>query len=347
MLTRYCRKILRLLFCFGILINFSAKQSTGQELGKNFAILIGGTGWSEEYSEKYYRYLLETRKAMVDKFGFDPENVIVLAEEIPAEENYVNDISRSENIRNQFDILAGRVTDKDHIYVILFGHGSFDGVIAKFNIPGRDLSSSDFAKFMDSLKANRIIFVNTTQSSFPFIASLSAHNRIIITATKSGTQKTETRFPGYFVEALNSPASDLDKNGNLTVLEVFTYSSEMTSRWFEERNHLATEHPQLEDTGDRQAFRLEELEENAEGILASITYFKRRAAVVSSLSSPADSALFELLVKQEQVELEIANLKTAKNQYAEVEYYERLEVLLINLARISEEIEKIKKSVDF
>ena len=332
------------LYCGVLLLHVSLQTVFGQETGKNYALLIGGTGWSEEYSTKYHRFLLESRRALIDRFQFHESDVVVLAEDIPDGESYVTGISNAENIRAQFGLFAGKVTPDDYILIILFGHGSFNGSTAKFNIPGRDLSDTDFAELLNQLTAKRIIFVNTTQSSFPFIPVLSAENRIIISATKSGTQTNETHFPGFFVEALTSAASDLDKNGNLTLLEVFTYSSDMTARWFEEANHLATEHPQLEDTGDKQSYRLSELEENAEGLLASITYFKRRiSAANTQVAADGDSTLLKLLLQQEQFELDIVTLKSRKNQLAETNYYESLETLLISLARVNEEIEKIKK----
>ena len=312
-----------------------------QELNTSYALLISGAGWNEEYGVKYQQYLFDTRKSLIERFGFHKENVIVLAETIPSDVDYVTAVSEAENIYAQFAELAKKATSKDFIYVILFGHGSYDGKAAKFNIPGRDLSDAEFAELIGQLKAGRIIFINTTQSSFPFIDALSAPNRIIITATKSGTEKIETRFPEFLVEALTSSASDMDKNGDVSLLEVFTYASNRTALWYEQSNHLATEHPQLEDTGDKNAFRAAELEKNNEGNLAAVTFLKRRTAGITAAAS--DSAVVRLLLEQEKVEQEIAELKTSKASLSEQEYYTRLEALLIRLAKISEELEKIKK----
>ncbi len=140
-----------------------------------------------------------------------------------------------------------------------------------------------------------------------------------------------------------SPASDVDKNGDLSVLEVFKFASEKTVRFFEDNNHLATEHPQLEDTGDRRSFRYAEFESNAEGNLASATYLKRRRDVLSNtVSEKFDSELLELMEQQEQIEFDISELKSAKQDMSEQEYFERLENLLIKLSLLTEELENKK-----
>ena len=246
------RKSIR--FIFGLFWFFILTSGFGLAQNKEgkFAVLIGGSGWNEEYSSKYKKFLLETKRALIENFDFSGSPIFVLAGSVPAGDKQFNGESRAERIRSLFKSIAESVTPDDNLFVILFGHGSYDSKNGKFNIPGRDLTDADFAAILSGINSNRLIFINTTQASFPFIQALSNQKRIVITATKSGTQKTETVFPAYLVTALRDPASDLDKNGDLSVLEIFSYASDMTERFFGENNHLATEHPQLEDTGGRQ-----------------------------------------------------------------------------------------------
>jgi hypothetical protein len=52
---------------------------------------------------------------------------------------------------------------------ILIGHGTTgEGDEAKFNLPGPDLKSAEWADLLKSMPA-RIVFVNTTGGSFPFM----------------------------------------------------------------------------------------------------------------------------------------------------------------------------------
>jgi len=312
-----------------------------QTAGKKYALLIGGLGGEARYSEKFYQFLSDSRKALVENFHFLPENVMVLAEPRYQNETWINGISSADEIRKMFIYFSERMTQDDNIYIILFGHGNYDGRNAKVNIPRRDLNDEDFAELLDTLKANRIVFINTASVSFPFIKTLSSRNRIIITATNRPTQRNVTVFPEYFVQGLTDPDSDLDKNEDLSVLEIFMYASQQTGRFYSDNNHLATEFAMLEDTGDKRAFRESELKNSGEGILAGVTYLRRRVHIAASgESAQQDSVLSNLLKEKEKVELEIARLKNRKDRTNEQAYYEKLEALLVRLARLNDRLEE-------
>lgn len=306
--------------------------------GQRYAILIGGLGGNSEYTETFRQYLFESQKALIDQFAFPPSNVTVLAETDLQDLAFVTDVSTAENIQTYFVSLASKVSENDQVYVVLFGHGSFNGQNAQLNIPRRDLNDVDYARLVNALPAGRIVFINTASASAPFIENISAPERIVITATKSGTQRNETVFPRYFVEALADPAADIDKDGNLSVREVFAYTSQHTARSFTETSHLATEHAMLEDTGDGQAYREEELDEAGEGNLASITYLRRRpSAVATSGGRPAGTE--RQLLHRETLERAIAELKSQKSMLGTELYYAQLETLFIQLARLNDTLE--------
>jgi hypothetical protein len=259
--------------------------------------------------------------------------------------NFINEISTAENIKAKFLELAKKLTKNDDIYIILFGHGSFDGKNTVLNIPRKDLKDEDYANLVQSLSARKIIFINTSSCSGPFIEKLSAPNRIIITATKTGTERNETIFPKFLVEAMAGNASDQDKNGNLSVFETFLYASERTIAWYKQNNHLATEHPLLEDKGDKVAYKAEELAENAEGGLASVTYLLNRSRTATiSASGSSDSTYLKLLSGLDEVNQAIDLLKAEKSQYSEQDYLAKLEPLIIRLAKINAEIEKYEQN---
>ena len=330
----------RLLAIILLAVCFIVPRPAVAQQGQSYAVLIGGLGGSIEYTEKFQQYLFDTHKALVEDFQFPAANVTVLAEAALGDLDFVADVSTAENIRAHFATLAAQVTAADHVYVLLFGHGSYDGQNAQLNIPRRDLNDTDYADLVDALPAGRIIFVNTASASGPFIDALSALDRIVITATRRGTQRNETVFPRFFVEALTSPAADLDKNGDLSVREIFQYAAEKTAQSFTETSHLATEHALLDDTGDGQGSRVEELEEAAEGNLAAITYLKRRAAVLASVSGANRAVVAALLGEKETLERDIAELKSRKSRLGEDRYYAELEILFVRLARLNDRIER-------
>ncbi len=128
--------------------------------------------------------------------------------------------------------------------------------------------------------------------------------------------------------------ADLDKNGGVSVHEIFSYAAQETARFFEEAGQLATEHPQMDDDGDGSASRLEELDAGGDGHLASLLYVKPR----TDLASVSEEAR-PLLREKETLERSIADLKRRKGAMDEDAYYAELEDLFVQLARINDRME--------
>jgi hypothetical protein len=97
------------------------------------------------------------------------------------------------------------VSTDDLVVVLLIGHGSVDEGESKFNLVGPDLSASEWAGLLKPLKA-RLVFVDTTGGSFPFLRRLAGPGRIVITATDSDAQQFETVFPEFFVRSFDEPS---------------------------------------------------------------------------------------------------------------------------------------------
>ena len=310
-----------------------------QAQGNRYALLIGGLGGSPDYTDQFVTHLFETQKALVDRFGFDAQRITILGEPAIQDRSFVDEVSNEDNIRSAFARLAQRMQAQDQVMIVLFGHGSYNNEQAYLNIPRRDLSDQDYADLVDTLPAQRIIFINTASASGPFIESLSGRGRIIITATRRGSQRNETQFPQYLVEALQSGAADLDKDGNLSVRELFVYASQQTERFYEDGGHLATEHALMEDSGDGAGHRVEELEAAGEGNLASITLLGRSMAQWANVSPEEQEAVSQILGQRTQFEQQIAELKSRKSSMNEVDYYAELEVLFVRLARLNETLD--------
>ncbi len=305
-----------------------------QTAPRRYAVLVGGLGGSPEHTATFRQYLFDTHRALTETLGFPAEDVTVLAERAAADLPVVDDVALAENIRARLAALAERVTSEDAVYVILFGHGSYDGTHAYLNIPRRDLSEADYAALLAPFRARSVVFVNTAGASGPFVEALSAPGRIVITATRTGTQRNATVFPRYFVAALTDPAADGDRDGALSVREVFAYAAAHTARFYESAGHLATEQALLEDTGDGQGFRAGELAEAAEGNLAGVIYLRRPPLVAGG------DAL--QLREKEQLERDIAALKSRKAALSEDAYYAELESLFVRLARLNDLLEARK-----
>ncbi len=129
------------------------------------------------------------------------------------------------------------------------------------------MTAAELASMLNRIPARRQLVVNMTSCSGASLAPLAKKDRIVITATKSGTEKNATIFARYWVDALRDPAADTDKNGTVSALEAFRYAQRKTAAYFESEKLLATEHAMISDTGTAKAVR-DPKPENGQGMLA-------------------------------------------------------------------------------
>ncbi len=328
---------IRIIYIFLMALSLTMCAISAQEVSQRYALLIGGLGGTPEHKERFQDYLSQARKAFIETFGFAEANVFVLAGSPANEGDFASEISNAQAISTQFQQLSESVTENDDVYILLFGHGSYNGKNAVLNIPRRDLKDIDYAALVNKLNARRIVFINTASCSGPFIKQLSGLNRIIITATKTGRQRTDTYFPKFLIAAFQTEAADLNKDSRLSVLEVFKYAAQSTAKQYADGNHLATEHALLDDSGDAKGVMETKIDESNEGRLASTTYFTK--AAVSLAANSANPTIARLLTEKQKVEEKIRDVQAAKSSYSEASYFSKLEPLFIRLAIINDELE--------
>jgi len=232
--------------------------------------------------------------------------------------------------------IARDAKPEDAFTLTLIGHGSFDGEEYKFNIPGPDISGEELAVLCDKIPAKRQLIVNTTSASGGSIGALQKQGRIVIAATKAGTEKNATVFARYWVEALGDASADVDKNEAVSALEAFQYADRKTVAFYESQKRLATEHAVIEDTGKKEAVRAVSTE-NGEGQLAAGFVVLRIGATQKAANDPAKRALLD---KREEVERKIDTLKIQKAAMSSDDYKRQLTDALLDLARIQEQLDK-------
>jgi hypothetical protein len=160
--------------------------------------------------------------------------------------------------------------------------------------------------------------------------------RVVIAATKSGSEKNATVFARYWAEALREPAADADKNEAISALEAFNYAERKTTEFFDTQKRLATEHAVLEDTGKGEGERKPSAE-NGEGKLAGSFAIVRLGANAAAARDPNKRPLLE---RKEQLEQAIDKLKYEKAAMPAEEYKRQLTQLLLELAKTQEALEK-------
>ena len=188
-----------------------------------FLLIVVGLAGDPEHGELFHKWGASLAESAAH-LGVPADHLVYLVDEPAEGEAHVTGKATLEEINKTFDRFAKQATAEDAVYVVLIGHGSFDGKAAKFNLPGPDISAADFAAQFKRLPTRQIVFVDTASASGPFINELSAPGRTIITATRNGAENYATLFGGYFVDALSGDEADADKNGRVTMLEAFPFA---------------------------------------------------------------------------------------------------------------------------
>jgi hypothetical protein len=296
--------------------------------GNKYALVISGASGGDVYAQKYQTWRVAFTHLLHEKFGYDNDRLIVLAE---SESEGVQKATR-EHVQQVFAELRKKLTKEDQLLVFLIGHGTTsDGEDGKFNLVGPDLSASGWADLVKPLPG-RVVFINTTSASFPFLRKLAARGRVVMTATDSSAQQFETVFPEFFLKAFDDGGADLDKSGRVSLWEAFTFASAGVRGWFEQKGQLPTERPLLDDTGA--GVGREAQNPGVDGALARVTYLAPDVV----LTLPSDAGQAVLVRRRADLEQQVEELKARKETTPPDQYDAELEKLLVEIARISQQL---------
>lgn len=221
------------------------------------------------------------------------------------------------------------------LWIILIGHGTYDGDTAKFNLQGPDFSARELGEWLKG-HAGDVVIINCSAASGPFISALSAPRRIIVTATKSGDELNFARFGDYLSSSLLDLSADIDKDGQASLLEAFLAASRQTNAFYENAGRLATEHALMDDNGDAigtSASAFDGLRSKQKGAEGSAD--GREAQRIFLIRSGLERTLApELRERRDRLESELEVLRGKKKELDTDEYYRELERIMLELARI-------------
>ena len=213
------------------------------------------------------------------------------------------------------------------LWLVWIGHGSFDGRTANFNLRGKDIDAESLKRLLEPIK-RRLVILNLFSASAPFLPALAGPERVIVSAGRSGSERNHSRFGAKFADALTAPAADLDLDGSLSLLEATLHASAGTRAFYEDAQRVLQEHATLDDNGDGRptpADAFKGLRSDADGAVAREIFF---------LTNKADPLPPEAREKRAALELAIDALRKRKASLPEAEYYDGLEKLMREMAKL-------------
>lgn len=222
------------------------------------------------------------------------------------------------------------------LWIVLIGHGTFDGRSAKFNLRGTDVATQELAGWLDGCQ-RPVVVLNTAPASAPFLTALSRAGRVVISATKSGREEQATRFGGFVAEALGKTEADIDQDGQVSVLEVFLHAARAVEASYKQDGLIATEHPLLDDNGDGRGTRADWFQGvwAVKGAADGATVDGIRAHQIHLVPSEAERQLSnDDRVTRDQLEQDLATLRAQRKMLKDDEYYRQLEAIMRKLAAI-------------
>lgn len=291
--------------------------------GNEVVLVVGASGtaeFGEIFSQSADRWETAAKagKATVTRIGRDQ----------------AEDDSDLKQLKQELDCLTNQ--EESPLWIVLIGHGTFDGREAKFNLRGEDLSASNLATWLKDSKRPTAI-INTSASSAPFIKALSKEGRIVVTATKSGTEDSYARFGQFLADSINAPEADLDQDGATSLLEAFLSATKQVKEFYEKEGRIVTEQALVDDNGD--------------GLGTPADFFRGTRAVKSAkdgslpdglrarqwhlIPSEAELSLSDALrTKRDALEVRLFELRARKDTMDQDQYFLELEKIARALAKV-------------
>jgi hypothetical protein len=287
-------------------------------------VVVGAEG-SEEYGKQFQAWASRWREAA--KHGHADCVLIGLEKEEKTPDH--------DRLKQELSKLTA--SSSEPVWLVLIGHGTFDGKLARFNLRGPDVSLPELSEWLKPVQ-RPLAIVNCASASGPFLNELSGPDRVVVTATKSGHEYNFARFGDYFSAAVADPKADLDKDDQTSLLEAFLMASAGVKEFYNGEGRLMTEHAILDDNSDRlgtppdwfQGIRAVKSAKNGavDGLRANQLHLVR--------SSSEQQLSAEIRMQRDRLEQELAQLRLKKSQHSEEEYLKLIEPVLVELAELYE-----------
>jgi hypothetical protein len=321
-----------------LVLLLAAAPATAQET--HVAVIVGLAG-EPEHGEAFRRWAGSLVDHASGRMGIPKDRIVYLLDDPQQDGARATGKATKAEVEKALATMAARAKATDVVFIVLIGHGTFDGKVAKFNLPGPDMTGADFAAGLKAFPTKNVVFVNTSSASGPFAAALAPVARVVVTATRSGAEQFATLFGGYFIDALASDAADADKNKRVSVLEAFNAAKTEVARAYQQRGVMLTERALLEDNGDGEG-TMEPTVDSKDGKDGSVAAVLSMGTPTEALKLPDDPKLRQLHEERRELERRVEAVKLLKGSMDPAKYSAELEKALTDLARKSAEIRALE-----
>jgi len=296
-----------------------------------YAVILAGPTVGDENKTQFRQWAFSLHDILARDYGYSSDTISLLYDRGEVEGAGGERIDAAcdiAGIQQELASLRERVKTGDQITIYLIGHGSGAEEESKFNIVGPDITGLQFADMLDVFAEQDMVIVNTTSASYGFSAALSSEGRVVVSSTRSSSERYDPIFSNYFIEALDNRNGDRDKNNRVSILEAFNYAKNSVDEFYEEQGRLASEHAGLDDNGDA-LFSLNPTTAEIDGRLAEIAYIDNLQDNTAGLSAEA----IRLKSRMQDLERSVFILRGRKTEFLEADYWQQMEELLVELAR--------------
>lgn len=245
-------KLLRLAACLAIA--FSAPAASAQtaalpEAKPPRVWIFNGTPGDDEHHALFEKTLGRMRAALTERLGVPVENMTVLYG--PKSAGYDGVCTRESLLAEVAKAVAAAGADQP-VWMIFTGHSNPTGSGANFNLPGPDVSARELREALAPTKPDaRLAILFTTSSSGRFLRWLSGPGRLVLTATREDEEDNETEFPHVLAEVMENSASDGDRDGKLSLLEIFNACNAGVKAVYDAGKYMQRERAMLDGNGDK------------------------------------------------------------------------------------------------
>jgi hypothetical protein len=308
-----------------------AANASAQE---SHILVVAGVSGDEAHAKQFHAWATTLIEAAKTKDNVPDANIIYLAERPELDPARIRGRSTRELVTKAVSDIAAKARPGDQVVVVLIGHGSFDGTVGSFSLPGPDMTATEWGALLKKMSAQKVAFINTASSSGAFLAAVATPGLTVVTATKTGGERNEPKFGGFFVEAFGDTSADADRNGHVSVLEAFNFANNNVVKAYEQAGLLRTEHAAIEDGGG--------------GQLAGTQFLTARPSDGGLRVDTSNPEMRALVADREAIQKEIDALRLRKEAAAidPDRYATDLERLLTSLAlktRAIRELEATQK----